>query len=167
MKGFLKKCDCYWVGGRPKTYIMNMCIYTEHIWNMISQHIDLKSKNKSLRRPHGCWVGNRVGFAGVGPKKKKLLVVFTLFEGGQWAHEQKEVQEMPGSSATAKPRSSYDASQLPAGFFLRFSQENTKTMGKMRHEGCRICCCSPAVFFRKRSVFGGDTVRQIWQYMLL
>lgn len=48
-----------------------MCIYTEHIRNTISQHIDLKSKNKSLSGPMGVGLATGWVVAGEGSQKQQ------------------------------------------------------------------------------------------------
>ena len=106
----------------------------------ISQHFDFKSK-MSLWRP---WVLDWVCRA-----EKKRLVVSPV-EGGQWAHEQKEVQEVPGSSARC-------TKYRKVVWFLGARNHRNGYCVINFVEFC-IILLSPAIFL--------DTFSQIWRDML-
>lgn len=146
---------------------MNMCIYTEHLWNTISQHIDLKSKNKSLSTSHGCWVGNRVGFAGEGsPQKKKLLVRVSPVSKVDNEHmNKKKSKKCQGARRNCTKNHEVRTTQVSCGGF--FACKKTWRNGYCVMKCCRFFFCSPVVFFEKNLCLEVIiTVRQIWQYML-
>lgn len=106
-----------------------MCIYTEHIWNMISPHIDLKSKMSPLGGPMGVGLATGWVVAWVGPKKNQLLVRVHPFRRWTMSTWTKRSPRNARELGYCKTYGSYDASQCCGGFFLRCWQENTKTMG--------------------------------------